>query len=1176
MSMILEQNKQKSIQDFISSGMPKVSIQTATLETSALTNDTIYSIDGVSGTSRVKDPHIMQNITDFPTDQSANNLKITLTLSLQGFLQKSTKLSAKASGLWFDDVNLASMVTVKVYQIDEAFWNGMKGSPALKTPSSGVGIKLNDPAVLAYVENMFPADFGTNDGPLRRINVSDILFQADSASKIRADKAKFISTDQNGSTLYNLPITLEPFVLQDLNPGFLAYLVVTEVDPQSMIKSITDTITADLPSDAPGISQLIDFGALTETITDLVQTNAASAVSYDIIFNQKTVNNGAVVLQREDNGHLWFGNWHAMPDGTLMTGQVHNDPNLPIHNKNVILNPIEVVNTKIVDLRDDEEIEKIFLQDLYQIDNVYDKMSQINKQPRRKDGAYKTELPEGYSFDCMSSHSDGTFSGLICLDKNKILLDKSMHSNIAKNVINMIGGQNYVAANILETTINNIFLKTKIIDLRVYRKRVRSIGYGQNRLGTPAKSRNNFIEDTLDADIGNSYEDAIPELVATYSDLGTSSGLNKINDVNFLGPGNLLLSFKDASVKSKKKGQYQYYYEVEIEDGIARELQGILKTSLNTYARLKKYVNFIDSNLQKYYNDKLDKFNVNAVVDGYEGNHGDEVNDIIEDCVIRMYKTWCLYGLSNLESGAVDWDMMAKLIKIASPDSGNYQGLIKLFDLFRTLLEKMIKISGCNKDVLDIKLITRKEGNNIIKEFWSPNAGLGTIEKLDSFGSGVKSGENTYKRTISFKETLTGIVNLDQYYQTGYEYLISDIPNADGTSVPLNPDGNIQISSDVFEERVIQEQNKYFSEAPQALNNINMLNIQKYSVTFLGLAKVYLDGQMRSTNMDNFTFSQGIPAVDPRPRIYPYQNNFLFYKDILLDTIRYSMTNSRKDIQDPNATRNQVKKYIEILSPYGVSFLNDLYQQLNFINDAAIPGTSEETDFVDTSESEDTISSLDSANLVLLEDESIGGSLEDEVIDQYMDSLNIGDEYAGKIDFLLSGILGKIITNDNTKLKIYAKLVDFLTETADASGIPKQEETKKIVSTRIPNNIKSLVVTYNPSFSNKKAAAKISDPPLYPAIFEDINRSIETFGWWWFNYSSTVKIMFIDSLDKSLNPVWRTLTHNDYFEHVHAGKNIVCKFVKYTNDNFGVRSNSFLNLPIYNEYFVIKSTKKFI
>ena len=225
-------------------------------------------------------------------------------------------------------------------------------------------------------------------------------------------------------------------------------------------------------------------------------------------------------------------------------------------------------------------------------------------------------------------------------------------------------------------------MKTKIIDLRVYRKRVRSIGYGQNRLGTPAKSRNNFIEDTLDADIENSYEDAVPELVATYSDFGTSSGLNKINNVNFLGSGKLLLSFKDTSVKSKKKGQYQYYYEVEIEDGIARELQGILKTSLGTYARLKNYINFIDSNLQKYYNDKLNKFNTNAIISDYEGPNNDEINDIIEDCVMRMYNTWALYGLSGLNTVSIDWDMVAKLTKIASPDSGNYQGLIKLFDLY--------------------------------------------------------------------------------------------------------------------------------------------------------------------------------------------------------------------------------------------------------------------------------------------------------------------------------------------------------------------------------------------------------------------------------------------------------------------------------------------------------------
>ena len=1149
--------------------MPRISIQRVTLETSALTDDKIYSIDGVSGTSRVKDPHIMQSVTDFATDQTGNNLRVNLTLSLQGFLQKSTKVSTKASGLWFDNINLASMVRANVYQIDEAFWIQMKSVVA--TPSSGFGIKLNDPAVVAYIENMFTDGQASATGPVRSISVSDILFQANTADKIKADKAKFISTGQDGSTLYNLPITLDSFVLQDPNPGFLAYLIITKIDEEMMIKGIIDTITADLPLDGPALGQLIDLSELTTTIRDLVETIAAPAATYDIIFNQKTVNNNAVVLQREDNGNLWFGNWHSMPGGTIMTGQMHNDPSLPNHNKNVILNPIQVVNTKIVDLRDDEEIEKIFLEDLYQIDNVYDKLSKINKQPRRKDGALQTELPESYSFDYMSAHSDGTYSGLICLDKSKILLNKSLHSSIANNLIKMIGGENdWTAEEVLETTISNIFSKTKIIDLRIYRKRVSSIGYGQNRLGTRSKSQNNFIEASLDADIENSYEDAVPELIGTYSDIGAApAGITKINNINFLGPNQLFLTFKDASVKSKKKGQYQYYYEADIEDGIARELEGILGTNLGAYARLKNYVNFINSNLRKYYNDRLDKFNTQAIISDYEGPNDEDIIDIIDDCVQSLYKIWSLYGMADLGTLGVDWHMLNKLIKIASPDSGNYQGLNKFFDLFHTLLEKTLKISGCNKDVLDIKLVTRDEGNGVIKEFWTPNAGLGTIEKLNSFGAGVGTSEGRYKRTISLKETLSGIVNLDKYHGTGYEYLISDIPNPDGTTVALNPHGSIQISSDKFDQRVLQEVTKYFWPSYDKLNKIWFMNIQKYSPTFLGVAKVYLAGQMRSVNMDNFAFST-VPTVDPRPRIYPYQNNFLFYKDILLDTIRYSMMNKSDSMLDPNSTRNQVKKYIEILSSYGVSFLNNMYQQLNFIDDPAVAETSED-DFVDTSGSDEMSenSSTNSVNVVALLGDT--DSQAESNIEDYEDNAAFNDAYAGKIDFLLSGILNKIVTDGNSRLSLYKSLTE--TQIFGGEGTENQE-----VATKIPNNIKSLIVRYHDSFvgSSKQLAIKKSSPPHAPlpaTIFADTNRSLETLGWWWFNYSNTVKIMFIDSMDTFLKPVWRTLTIDDYAQHVNTGSSIVCKLVRYTNNNFGVRNNPLLDLPIYNEYFILRSSK---
>ena len=36
---------------------------------------------------------------------------------------------------------------------------------------------------------------------------------------------------------------------------------------------------------------------------------------------------------------------------------------------------------------------------------------------------------------------------------------------------------------------------------------------------------------------------------------------------------------------------------------------------------------------------------------------------------------------------------------------------------------------------------------------------------------------------------------------------------------------------------------------------------------------------------------------------------------------------------------------------------------------------------------------------------------------------------------------------------------------------------------------------------------------------------------------------------------------------IDSGKSIICKFIRYTNPDFGIVNNEFLDLPIFNKYF---------
>ena len=110
-----------------------------------------------------------------------------------------------------------------------------------------------------------------------------------------------------------------------------------------------------------------------------------------------------------------------MPDGTIMTGAKHSDKSLSPSNRDKILRPIKVANTKIVDLRDDEEVNKIFLEELYELENIYDKLSKINKYPAISDKSIELSRSKKHSFDFMSSHADGSYSYILGLNKKTIL-----------------------------------------------------------------------------------------------------------------------------------------------------------------------------------------------------------------------------------------------------------------------------------------------------------------------------------------------------------------------------------------------------------------------------------------------------------------------------------------------------------------------------------------------------------------------------------------------------------------------------------------------------------------------------------------------------------------------------------------------------------------------------------
>ena len=1113
---IVEQNKQKAINDFLNAGMPKVTIERILLETSSLTNDKLYSITGVSGTSRVKDPHIRHSNLENITDQTANNLKVDITLSLQGFLKKDTKIGGRSSGLWFDNINLASLISVNVYQIDSVLQNVL-----FQQIPDQQSKKLNHPAAINYL-------VGAGGLPIeakRTVNISEILFQADNSQKIKKDKAKFITTSQDGSIIYNLSHKLEAFSSLDPNPSFLAYVVVTSIDTAALRDEIINSITADLPTNGPALGDLINLSELENTISDMISQYSTQAISYDVVFNQKTVNDTAILLQREDNQNLWFGNFHTMPDGTIMTGLTHNDNSLSNENKNVILTPVKVANTKIVDLRDDEEIDKIFLQELYQIENVYDSLSRLNKQPIRKDNEIKQDKPNKYSYSMQTSHLDGSYSFIFGIDKAKILLNNSLYETIANYLSTL--GTSPIHDDFLSSIMENIFAKTKIVNLSVYRKRVNLLNEDQNRLGTTKVDQGSFMPSQLNTNIENSYKDEVPKLIASYSDNGTSVSMRKVEKTGYDNLQKTLLTFKDNTFDAGSKGAYQYYYEISIEDGILTELENLFSEALQNFVFIKNYVHFIDGNLEKYYNEKLDIFNTSNIEIDYENPNDIDVNQMILACITSMRKVWTILGINNLTLAESE----KKLLKIASPDTGNYQGLNKFFNLYNTFLEKMVNMLGFNKDVLSIKVELKNQDGNLI-EFITPTAAFGTIEKLDSLSSGMNKFKGNYKNTISLKEVFPQIINVGEDYGTGYDFLISDVPPNNQTTVDI-PVGSIDISSGVFRTRMEQEKSKYFQSATS--DNAAGLDLNTWSMSYMSACRVHLNGSMKTINRLNF--------IDA-PMIYPADLDFKFYKKAMLNILKFNILKQGSKTKDSfllDNTYDHTKEMLKILSNYGISWRNKIFEEPTLLTPPSLS--------ISDSQNFDPIESDEGPS-------AFSGPFTYDAVDDYEDSSLAYDLYAGKISFLLSNLFNKLVLKDSLLLLAYKEAIN---------NIYSEDEIQKI-----PNSAKSLIINYNDQYTDSDDSIRFIN--LERPTFTKTSLSFETYGWWWFNYSNIVQVHYLSEVDSNCDLKWLPLKKDIYENAVSSGKSLICRLIRYSNKNFGITNNPFFDLPVFNEYFVINSS----
>jgi hypothetical protein len=83
-------------------------------------------------------------------------------------------------------------------------------------------------------------------------------------------------------------------------------------------------------------------------------------------------------------------------------------------------------------------------------------------------------------------------------------------------------------------------------------------------------------------------------------------------------------------------------------------------------------------------------------------------------------------------------------------------------------------------------------------------------------------------------------------------------------------------------------------------------------------------------------------------------------------------------------------------------------------------------------------------------------------------------------------------------------------------------------------------------------------------------KSLNNYGYWWFNYDNMVEVQFCASMDMLNGTQWLPLTNGTFSAMMENGSALLCRLVKKVDPSLNQVKNTHIDLPIFNEYFIIQ------
>ena len=908
------------------------------------------------------------------------------------------------------------------------------------------------------------------------------------------------------------------FNLNDEAPSHLSYFCVATLD--------FDSLGAELdlePSDI--LDSIENLGELTE-VSHVVAIDGGKVTSLQNKFFLK-------------DGTPYDGPAHYHPQEGWMAGSYHtNEPHPKLDVK-------KVTNNSVRDFRSSKN-EDIDLSLLYEYDSL---INSLVGDLRVTSYKHQDLKKKSYIYDCVSytepkmPNNGGLVAGcgiFFMLDLASILRDNSALPGMYKK--------------------NNLQSKfttsSKIRNLKLFTRQIEE-SETINELGV----KNNKSYPVVPNSIGQN--------IARFSDKGEQVNITEHELFFETAPFHFVADHVRAftAKHSIERGQYEYFLEIEIEDGAVKYLANKLDKLYDLLDQLNVYYN--DATRSSLYTndngDKIKKSNFNIYLNKFtkewinknknlEGSGSyKSIKKSIEKNLVDIYKV-----VANLGGNTAPFK--AKILNIIKPETGSPAGISKIIKLVEHTISKVNDIAGINS-------------YNISKGgIGAKGAKQDVTEKV-----GVENKSKEQRSIVKLTIPLLSKSGLGSNVDYGYDYISNSVDILkiafNNHSIPAT--GLKVISLSDFTQRLDEENQKYFNttDLSHDISNgrTNGDTVANSAYTYLSPSRIRAGKFFLNPLIQNTTTSVPLKRA---------------YRKTLLRIIQYNMTDKstspfpkeEEDLQDFMLKDSDNKDLLlDIFSPLGVEIdhrPDSLFKSLlGFIEDDSVDddkkndlGEEIGTLFEQEYNGKNLTPRKNPNTLLMYLLKNIVSSLKNKKPLEYYDFSKLVPKDKDQITHVDYDSM-------NSESHLYEQIAyDLVNKGTWPTAALLEQEIRKI-----PNQIKALLAESDIIASGVESTdKKVNNSGYFNEGSKDPKIYLHYYASYWFHYDNLVEIQYLagyhmtDSEDFIGMPIWKTLNSNSYSDlTAFADQSILCRVQKYENKLLDIQRDEMLELPIYNEYFIL-------